>query len=127
MDKQELFLTLAGSICTHAEETLGTDLFLKITLEKARVNPTVIYPSTVIFLNSNGKMKISPKFPFQVAELINDDWIDRFIGGFKSFQLNCERVIGVLDSSRNLNWYIDFVTNIFGNHALEKDGGRIML
>lgn len=36
MDNPEIFFNRVESICTYAEESIGTDLFLKLTLHKGR-------------------------------------------------------------------------------------------
>lgn len=79
MDNQQIFFNRIGSICSHAEEVIGTDLFTKITLNKATVNPSLTFPSTVLYLNSSGKLKMFPNYTFQLAQLRNDDWADKFI------------------------------------------------
>lgn len=37
MDNQQIFFNRIGSICNHAEEVIGTDLFIKITLNNIAV------------------------------------------------------------------------------------------
>lgn len=127
MDNQELFFTRIGTICSHAEEVIGTDLFIKITLNKATVNPSIIFQSTVIYLNTSGKLKMSPNYSFQLAQLRNDDWADRFIDGFNALKSDCKEIVGVVTSSKNLNWYIEFVTSIYGSQAIERNGQQILL
>ena len=54
--KEELiFFNRAGSICTHAEEMLGTDLFIRLTQKQVTVNPLLTFPSVVMYINRNGK------------------------------------------------------------------------
>lgn len=126
MDNQQLFFNRIGSICTHAEEVIGTDLFIKITLNKTTVNPSLTFPSTVLYLNSNGKLKISPNYMFQLAQLRNDDWADQFIDGFNAIKSDCQEMVGVITSSKTLNWYIDFVTSVYGTQAIERSGQQII-
>lgn len=127
MDTQQLFFNRIGSICTHAEEVIGTDLFIKITLNKATVNPSLTFPSTVLYLNSTGKFKIYQNYSFQLAQLRNDDWADLFIDGFIAIKSDCQEMVGVITSSKNLSWYIEFVTSIYGSQAIERNGQRIIL
>ncbi len=127
MDNQQLFFNRIGSICSHAEEVIGTDLFIKITLNKATVNPLLTFPSTVIYLNTSGKLKMYPNYTFQLAQLRNDDWADKFIDGFNIIKPDCQTIVGVLNSSKNLNWYIEFVTSIFGSQTIERGDQQIML
>ncbi len=101
MDNQQLFFNRIGSICTHAEEMIGTDLFIKITLNKATVNPLLTFPSKVLYLNSNGKLKMFPNYTFQLAQLRNDDWADQFIDGFIAIKSDCKEMVGVITSSNN--------------------------
>lgn len=84
MDNQQIFFNRIGTICSHAEEVIGTDLFIKITLNKATVNPSLTFPSTVMYLSTSGKLKMSPNYTFQLAQLKNEDWPDRFIDGFNA-------------------------------------------
>lgn len=127
MDNQQIFFNRIGSICTHAEEEIGSDLFIKITLNKATVNPLLTFPSKVLYLNSNGKLKMFPNYTFQLAQLRNDDWADQFIDGFISIKSDCKEMVGVITSSNNLNWYIEFVTSIYGSQAIERNGQQILL
>lgn len=127
MDNQQLFFNRIGSICTHAEEVIGTDLFIKITLNKGTVNPSLTFPSTIIYLNTSGKLKMYPNYTFQLAQLRNDDWADRFIDGFNALKSDCKEMVGVVTSSKNLNWYIEFVTSIYGSQAIERNGQQIIL
>lgn len=127
MDNQQLFFNRIGSICTHAEEVIGSDLFIKITLNKATVNPLLTFHSKVLYLNSNGKLKMFPNYTFQLAQLRNDDWADQFIDGFISIKSDCKEMVGVITSSNNLNWYIEFVTSIYGSKAIERNGQQILL
>ena len=127
MDNQQIFFNRIGSICTHAEEVIGSDLFIKITLNKATVNPLLTFPSQVLYLNSNGKLKMFPNYTFQLAQLRNDDWADQFIDGFISIKSDCKEMVGVITSSNNLNWYIEFVTSIYGSQAIERNGQQILL
>lgn len=127
MDNQQLFFNRIGSICTHAEEVIGSDLFIKITLNKATVNPLLTFPSKVLYLNSNGKLKMFPNYTFQLAQLRNDDWADQFIDGFISIKSDCKEMVGVITSFNNLNWYIEFVTSIYGSQAIERNGQQILL
>ena len=127
MDNQQLFFNRIGSICTHAEEMIGTDLFIKITLNKTTVNPSLTFPSTVIYLNTSGKLKMFPNYTFQFAQLRNDDWTDQFIDEFIAIKSDCKEMVGVITSSNNLNWYIEFVTSIYGSQAIERNGQQILL
>lgn len=127
MDNQQIFFNRIGSICTHAEEVIGTDLFIKITLNKATVNPLLTFPSKVLYLNSNGKLKMFPNYTFQLAQLRNDDWADQFIEGFIAIKSDCKEMVGVITSSNNLNWYIEFVTSIYGSQAIERNEQQILL
>ena len=127
MDNQQIFFNRIGSICSHAEEVIGTDLFIKITLNKATVNPSLTFPSTVLYLNSSGKLKMVPNYTFQLAQLRNDDWADKFIEGFIAIKSDCKEMVGVITSSQNLNWYIEFVTSVYGSHAIERSGQQILL
>lgn len=127
MDNQQLFFNRIGSICTHAEEVIGTDLFIKITLNKVKVNPLLTFSSKVLYLNSNGKLKMFPNYTFQLAQLRNDDWADQFIDGFIAITSDCKEMVGVITSSNNLNWYIEFVTSIYGSQAIERNGQQILL
>lgn len=127
MDNQQLFFNRVGSICTHAEEMIGTDLFIKITLNKTTVNPSLTFPSTVIYLNTSGKLKMYPNYTFQFAQLRNDDWTDQFIDEFIAIKSDCKEMVGVITSSNNLNWYIEFVTSIYGSQAIERNGQQILL
>lgn len=127
MDNQQIFFNRIGSICTHAEEVIGTDLFIKITLNKATVNPLLTFPSKVLYLNSNGKLKMFPNYTFQLAQLRNDDWSDQFIDGFIAIKSDCKEMVGVITSSNNLNWYIEFVTSIYGSQAIERNEQQILL
>lgn len=127
MDNQQIFFNRIGSICTHAEEVIGSDLFIKITLNKATVNPLLTFPSKVLYLNSNGKLKMFPNYTFQLAQLRNDDWADQFIDGFISIKSDCKEMVGVITSSNNLNWYIEFVTSIYGSQAIERNRQQILL
>lgn len=127
MDNQQLFFNRIGSICTHAEEMIGTDLFIKITLNKTTVNPALTFPSTVIYLNTSGKLKMYPNYTFQFAQLRNDDWTDQFIDEFIAIKSDCKEMVGVITSSNNLNWYIEFVTSIYGSQAIERNGQQILL
>lgn len=36
-------------------------------------------------------------------------------------------MVGVITSSNNLNWYIEFVTSIYGSQAIERNGQQILL
>lgn len=126
MDKQQIFFNCIGSICSHAEEVIGTDLFIKITLNKATVNPLLTFPSTVLYLNSNRKLKMFPNYTFQLALLKNDNWADQFIDGFNAIKSDCQEMVGVITSSKNLNWYIDFVTSVYGSQAIERSGQQII-
>lgn len=127
MDNQQIFFNRIGSICNHAEEVIGTDLFIKITLNKVTVNPSLTFQSTVIYLNTSGKLKMSPNYSFQLAQLRTDDWADRFIDGFNAHKSDCKEMIGVITSSKNLNWYIEFVTSVYGSQAIERNGQQIIL
>lgn len=127
MDNQQIFFNRIGSICSHTEEVIGTDLFIKITLNKATVNPSLTFSSTVIYLNTSGKLKMFPNYTFQLAKLRNDDWADQFIDGFIAIKSDCKEMIGVITSSKNLNWYIEFVTSIYGSQAVERNGQQILL
>lgn len=127
MENQQIFFNRIGSICTHAEEMIGTDLFIKITLNKATVNPMLTFPSKVLYLNSNGKLKMFPNYTFQLAQLRNDDWADQFIDGFIAIKSDCKEMVGVITSSNNMNWYIEFVTSVYGSQAIERNGQQILL
>lgn len=127
MEDQQIFFNRIGSICTHAEETIGSDLFSKLTISKVSVNPTLTFKSNVLYLNREGKLKMFPNYTFHLATLTNEEWADTFIDGFISIQPDCNTIIGVLTTSKNLNWYIEFVTQILGTQAIEKDGQRIIL
>lgn len=127
MDNQQIFFNRIGSICTHAEEAIGSDLFYKLTINKCSVNPTLTFSSNILYLNVDGKLKIYPNYTFHLAQLSNDEWADIFINDFISIRSDCKTMIGVLTSSQNLNWYIEFVTSIFGAKAIEKDEQRIIL
>lgn len=127
MDNQQIFFNRIGSICSHVEEVIGTDLFIKITFNKATVNPLLTFPSKVLYLNSNGKLKMFPNYTFQLAQLRNDDWADQFIDGFIAIKPDCKEMVGVITSSNSLNWYIEFVTSIYGSQAIERHGQQILL
>ncbi len=127
MDNQQIFFNRIGSICSHVEEVIGTDLFIKITLNKATVNPLLTFPSKVLYLNSNGRLKMFPNYTFQLAQLRNDDWADQFIDGFIAIKPDCKEMVGVITSSNSLNWYIEFVTSIYGSQAIERHGQQILL
>ena len=127
MENQDIFFNRIGSICSHAEEVIGTDLFLKITLNKATVNPMLTFPSKVLYINSNGKLKMFPNYPFQLAKLRNDDWADQFIDGFSAIKSDCQEMVGVITSYNNLYWYIEFVTSIYGSQSIERNGQQIIL
>lgn len=127
-DDQNIFFQRIGSMCTHMEETLGTDMFVNITLHKVTVNPVITIPSTVMYLNNNGKLKILPNFNFPLSYLRKDEWGDIFINKFQEIQPNCKLMIGVLTSYNNINWYIDFVTNtLCAPDAIERTGQGILL
>lgn len=125
--EQTIFFNRIGSICTHAEEALGSDLFIKITVNKATVNPVLTFTSMVMFFNQNGKLKLRRNYTFQVAQLRNDEWADNFINTFHSQHPDCKAILGVLTSTKDINWYIDFVTTNFGGNAIDRNGQQIML
>jgi len=127
MGNQQLFFNRIGSICTHAEETIGSDLFSKLTISRVSVNPTLTFQSNVLFLNKEGKLKMFPNYTFHLATLRNEEWADTFIDSFLLIRPDCKTMIGVLTASKNLNWYIEFVTQVLGAQAIEKDGQRIIL
>ena len=68
-----------------------------------------------------------PNYTFQLAQLRNDDWADKFIEGFIAIKSDCKEMVGVITSSQNLNWYIEFVTSVYGSHAIERSGQQILL
>lgn len=127
MDNQQIFFNRIGSICTHAEEAIGSELFYKLTIDKVSVNPNLTFSSNILYLNAEGKLKMYPNYTIHLAKLSNDEWADIFINDFISKRPDCKTMIGVLTTSKNLNWYIEFITNIFGNQAIERDGQRIIL
>ena len=127
MENQQIFFNRIGSICSHAEEVIGTDLFINITLNKVTVNPLLTFSSKVLYLNSKGKLRIFPNYTFLLAQLRNDDWADQFIDGFNSIKPDCKEMVGVVTSSKNLNWYIEFVTSVYGCQAIERSGQQIIL
>lgn len=98
------------SILNHVEETLGTDLYAKLILERATINPQLTFSSSVVYLNRNEKLK-AKKFQFPMFLLREDEWIYYFIGSFRAQTPECSEVLGVLNSHQNLYWYIDFVCN----------------
>lgn len=127
MENQQLFFNRIETICTHAEEAIGTNLFLKLTIDKVSVNPTLTFSSNILYLNAEGKLKMFPDYIFHLTQLSNDEWTDMFINNFISIRPYYKTMVGVLTASKNLNWYIEFVTNIFGKKAIEKDGQQIIL
>lgn len=127
MDNQQIFFNRIGSICLHAEEAIGSDLFYKLTINKCSVNTTLTFSSNILYLNGDGKLKMYPNYIFHLAQLSNDEWADMFINDFISIRSDCKTMIGVLTSSKNLNWYIEFVSNLLGAQVIEKDGQRIIL
>ena len=67
MDKSKeelIFFNRAGSICTHAEEILGTDLFIRITQKQVTVNSLLTFPSMVMYINRKWKAKNRKKLSF---------------------------------------------------------------
>lgn len=127
MENQDLFFTQVGSICTHAEEFLGTDLFLRLTLHKPTVNPNITFQSTVMYINQNGKLKMFREYTFPIVELLNDEWVDLFINKFNDAQPNCHKMLGVLTNDWDINWYFEFAIAQFGDHILEKSLNGIIL
>lgn len=128
MDNQQIFFNRAGSICTHAEEFLGTDIFIKITLNKVTVNPILTFSSNVMFINQQNKLKMRREYIFQVSQLRNDEWLDRFINSFHIQNPDCKTILGVLTSTQNIQWYINYVTaELAGICSIEKQGESIIL
>lgn len=127
MDNQQIFFNRIGSLCTHAEEAIGSDLFYKLTINKCSVNPTLTFSSNILYLNGDGKLKMYPNYIFHLSQLSNDEWADMFINDFMSIRSDCKTMIGVLTSSKNLNWYVEFISNLLGAQVIEKDGQRIIL
>lgn len=70
---------------------------------------------------------MSPNYSFQLAQLRNDDWADRFIDGFNAIKSDCKEMVGVITYAKNLNWYIEFVTSIYGSQAVERNEQQILL
>lgn len=127
MENQEIFFNRVGSICTHAEESIGTDLFLKLTLHKVIINPTLTFQSTIMYINQNGKLKMCRDYTFPLSTLRKDEWCDIFIDQFGEVHPECKTLLGVLTNSQNLIWYIQFVTAQFGTNAIDKNEQRILL
>lgn len=131
MDKSKeelIFFNRAGSICTHAEEILGTDLFIRITQKQVTVNPLLTFPSMVMYINKNGKLKTGRNYLFNIASLRNDEWLDDFINIFHSQNPECKEILGVLTSTKDTYWYIDFVCNQLNlPEALDKKDSAILL
>ena len=127
MDSQEIFFNRVGSICTYAEESIGTDLFLKLTLHKVSVNPFLVFKSIVMYLNQNGKLKMSRDYTFPLSMLRKDEWCDIFINQFGEAHPECKTFLGVLTKDKNLVWYIQFVTVQFGANAIDRNEQRILL
>ena len=128
MENQSIFFNRAGSICTHAEEMLGTDIFLKITVNKATVNPVLTFSSNVMYINQDNKLKMQNGYNFQLAQLRNDEWLDNFINNFQAQNPDCKTVLGVLTSSKNIQWYINYVaTELVGICSIDKQGQGISL
>lgn len=128
-NKEELIsFNRAGSICTHAEEILGTDLFIRITLKKVTVNPLLTFSSMVMYINRDGKLKTGRNYLFNIASLRNDEWLDDFISFFHSQNPECKEILGVLTSTKDTYWYIDFVCNQLKlPEAIDKRGSTILL
>lgn len=122
-----LFFQRVGSICTHTEETIGTDLFLKITVDKVSVNPTLTFQSTIMYINQNGKLKMCKDYTFPLSTLRKDEWCDIFINQFGVAHPECKTLLGVLTNDKNLVWYIQFATAQFGANAIDRDGQRMLL
>lgn len=131
MDKSKdelIFFNRAGSICTHIEEILGTDLFIKITQKQVTVNPLLTFPSMVMYIDRDGKLRTGRNYLFNMASLRNDEWLDDFINIFHSQNPKCKEILGVLTSTRNTYWYIDFVCNqLKMPEAIDKNGSAILL
>lgn len=128
MENQSIFFNRVGSICTHAEETLGSDLFTKITVSKETVNPALTFSSNVMFINQENKLKMRNGYNFQLAQLRNEEWLDNFINNFQAQNPECKTILGVLTSSKNIPWYINYVTTeLVGICSIDKQGQSISL
>lgn len=126
--KQKIFFNRASSISQFVEETLGTDTFLKITMQKATVNPYLTISSKVMYINEKGKLKMGINYNFHVELLRSFDWLDNFIDVFFAQEPSCREIIGVLNNDQNIPWYIDFVTNELKlPNAIDRDGSKIHL
>lgn len=128
MENQSIFFNRVGSICTRAEEAIGSDLFIKITVNKATVNPVLTFSSNVMFINQENKLKMRNGYNFQLTQLRNDEWVDNFINNFQAQNPECKTVLGVLTSSKNIPWYINYVTTeLAGICSIDRQGQGISL
>lgn len=107
--EEAIFFQSVGSINIHVEEVLGTDLFLKISEKKATVNPVLTFISNVMYINKDNKLKLYRDYPFQIALLLKDEWLDVFFENFQSQVPGCKTILGVLTSTYDIPWYISFV------------------
>ena len=81
-----------------------------------------------MYINRNGKLKTGRNYLFNTASLRNDEWLDNFINIFHSQNPECKEILGVLTSTQDTNWYIDFVCNQLKlPDALDKKGPGILL
>lgn len=128
MTNQEIFFNRAGTICSHAEQTIGSDTFQKITISKATVNPMLTFTSTVMYANQDNKLKMCRNYNFQLAQLRNDEWLDIFIDTFHAQHPECKEILGVLTSDKSIVWYTDFVTTkLNGLYSIERQGQQMIL
>ena len=76
----------------------------------------------------SGKLKTGRNYLFNTASLQNDEWLDDFINIFHSQNPECEEILGVLTSTKDTYWYIDFVCNQLNlPEALDKKDSAILL
>ncbi len=116
------------TICTHAEEAIGTELFLKLTKQKlCDVHSSRTFKSTVMYLNQNRKLRMDRNYTTSLYNLRSDEWYYPFIISFVLPHPDCKAILGVLTNEKDLNWYIDFTTAHVGAEAIERNGESIVL
>lgn len=82
----------------------------------------------VMYINRDGKLKTGRNYLSNIASLRNDEWLDDFISFFHSQNPECKEILGVLTSTKDTYWYIDFVCNQLKlPEAIDKRGSTILL
>ncbi|MDE7407816.1 MAG: hypothetical protein K2M76_05290 [Muribaculaceae bacterium] len=99
------------SLRLFAEQSIGTDLYRRITVDKEIIHPRHQLIVPVVYFTEYNELNVM-QYPFPCHLLTEDNWPQMLSNTFAAMTPGCEFVVGALSLRRNLPWHIHRLRNI---------------